>query len=114
MSLWDKNKKDIMGVLETFFLSPFIIFFNNIKDIMKSLFKVFMLLVVIITVTSCVKSSDGDYLVTDGEHNYYTNSVALENNTAKFTTVDNNQVIINGNFTIRENKCSSCEESEKE
>lgn len=99
-----------MEVLEAVFLGPFIVCFNNIKQLMKSLFKALMLLVVVITVTSCADGGDGDFVVTDGERNYYTNSVALEDNTAKFTDTDNNQVIINGNFTIRENKCSSCEE----
>tara|TARA_R110000868_G_scaffold334866_2_gene595532 strand:+ start:603 stop:941 length:339 start_codon:yes stop_codon:yes gene_type:complete len=110
MSLWDKNKKVIMEVLEAVFLGPFIVCYNNIKQVMKSLFKGLMLLVVVITVTSCSGSSDGDLMVTDGNHNYYTNSVTLEDNSAKFTDTDNNQVIINGNFTISDNKCSLCEE----
>ena len=110
MSLWDKNKKVIMEVLEAVFLGPFIVCFNNIKDIMKSLFKALMLLVVVITVTSCAGSSDAKLLVKDGHSVYYTDQVILEDNSAKFTDVNNNQVIINGNFTISDNKCSECEE----
>ena len=78
---------------------------------MKSLFKALMLLVIVITVTSCAGSNDAKLIVWDGHHTvYYTDQVILEDNTAKFTDVNNNQVIINGNFTISDNKCSVCEE----
>ena len=112
MSLWDKNKKVIMEVLEGVLLGPFIVCYNNIKQVMKSLFKALMLLVVVITVTSCASSSNSDakLVVSDGNSVYYTDQVILEDNTAKFTDDNNNQVIINGNFTISDNKCSSCEE----
>ena len=108
-----------MEVLEAVLLGPFIVCFNNIKHIMKSLFKALMLLVVVITVTSCGPSSssssdEGDFRVEDQFNVFYTNQVTLEDNSAKFTTVDNIKVIINGDFTITENKCSSCEEAEKE
>ncbi len=85
---------------------------------MKSLFKALMLLVVVITVTSCGPSSsssdEGDFRIEDHFNVFYTNQVVIEDNTAKFTTVDNIKVIMNGDFTITENKCSSCEEAEKE
>lgn len=110
MSLWDKNKKVIMEVLEAVFLGPFIVCYNNIKQVMKSLFKGLMLLVVVITVTSCSGSSNADFVVSDSSCNYYTNEVVIEDNTAKFTTIDDEKIIMNGNFTIREQKCSDCAE----
>lgn len=104
-----------MEVLEGVLLGPFIVCYNNIKQVMKSLFKALMFAVVVITVTSCAGGSDAKLIVWDGTHTaYYTDQVILEDNTAKFTDVNNNQVIINGNFTISDNKCSVCEESEKE
>jgi hypothetical protein len=115
MSLWDKNKKVIMEVLEAVFLGPFIVCFNNIKQVMKSLFKALMLLVVVITVTSCASSSNNDakLVVSDGNNLFYTNQVTLEENRVEFDEIEHGKTIINGNFTIQDNTCSECEEESK-